>query len=251
MERRAFIALLIGTIPSTAAGQQPRRIHRLAIATPSLAPADVSETGHPYFRQFFGELRRLGHIEGENLSIDRHSAENNFDRFSEIARTVVELRPDLIFANSGRLLTALKATGTTIPIVGISADPVANGLAESLARPGGNITGVTVDAGLDVWEKRIQLLREAAPKGKRLGFIAPRGTLERRNTRLIEEVARRLDLAFVVAAIGNRVDETELTDGFAMLVRANAPTGRSSPTTRSSSRFVASSLGSQRRRGFR
>ena len=78
----------------------------------------------------------------------------------KLARDVSASNPDLVFAISVSLVAALKQTTSTIPIVAMTSDPVIFGLAASIARPGGNITGVTVDAGLELWQKRLQLFRE-------------------------------------------------------------------------------------------
>jgi putative ABC transport system substrate-binding protein len=94
---------------------------------------------------FFGELRRLGYVEGKNLVVERYSGEGRVERFPELASNVVRRNPDLIYTISGDTLLAFKAATTTIPIMGLTDDPVALGIVPSLSRPGGNITGSSVD----------------------------------------------------------------------------------------------------------
>ncbi len=93
------------------------------------------------------------------------------ERFAELARDVVHTKPDLIFATSNPLVLRFKAATDTIPVVGFMADPVAHGLVASLARPGGNITGVSPDAGLEIWGKRLQILREVIPTASKVGYL--------------------------------------------------------------------------------
>jgi putative ABC transport system substrate-binding protein len=126
---------------------------------------------------FFEELRRLGFVEGQNLVYERYSAEGR-DQFSELARDVVRSNPDLIFADSTTLVLALKAATTTIPIVAPMIDPVAGGIVPSLARPGGNITGVSVNTGSEMSGKFVELLREAVPGLSSVGFLASRKVWE-------------------------------------------------------------------------
>jgi putative ABC transport system substrate-binding protein len=111
--------------------------------------------------------------------IERFSAEGRVDSYPKFARDVAAPNPDLIFAISVSLVAALKETTSAIPIVAMTRDPVGHGIAASIARPSGNITGVTVDAGLELWPKRIQLLREFVPTIIKLAILAMRRNPER------------------------------------------------------------------------
>jgi len=133
----------------------------LAIVAPSGPVSYLTEAGP--LQPLFQELRRLGYVEGQNLTVERRSAEDHPERIPELVREVVALKPDLIFTTSGRVLQQVKATTTAIPAVGTSSDPVGFGLAASLARPGGNITGITVDTGVEMFGKRFEMLRELVP----------------------------------------------------------------------------------------
>jgi hypothetical protein len=154
--------------------QKSPDMRRLAIVNTSNPVADLTETGNPRFVAFFKELRQLGYVEGQNIAVERYSGEGRTEHYAELASEVVRRNPDLILANTSRLVLNFKAATTTIPIVGLMADPVPFGIVESLARPGGNITGVSTDAGLEIWGKRLDLLREAVPGISKVGFLASR-----------------------------------------------------------------------------
>ena len=139
----------------------------------ALLAHELTETAGPcWVHQFFASLRRLGHEDGSNLIVERYSAERQNDRFGALARTVVARQPDVIVTNSNPLVAAFKRATTTIPIVAIVAEPVRSGLVASLARPGGNVTGVSIDSGLEIYGKRLQLLTELVPSANRIGHLA-------------------------------------------------------------------------------
>ena len=131
-------------------------------------------TGSPTFQALFARLRQLGLIEGQNLSVQRYSFLGLKEPFAELAADVVREKPDVIYAVTTRMVRALKAATTTIPIVGFMADPLAYGLVTSLARPGGNVTGVSSDGGVEVVGKQLGLLRDLLPKLSIVGFLASR-----------------------------------------------------------------------------
>jgi putative ABC transport system substrate-binding protein len=154
MKRREFIAFVVAsaavaTWQPLAHAQQPQRMKRLAMIHPATKPADMRIGGDPAYTDIFEEMKRLGYVEGINLIVDRYSAEGRYDRFPEIAQQVVAARPRVIFAVASPLVLALHAETRTIPIVAWTGDPIALGIIQSLARPGGNITGLSTDAGAD------------------------------------------------------------------------------------------------------
>ncbi len=113
-------------------------------------------------RVVFEELRRLGHIEGQNLTVEGYGREQNVAGPEALAADIVRSNPDVVFV-VGPGAPIFKQATRTIPIVTVTGDPVAQGLARSLAHPGGNITGASVDAGPAIHGKRIALLREMFP----------------------------------------------------------------------------------------
>jgi putative tryptophan/tyrosine transport system substrate-binding protein len=148
-----------------AQAQQAGKIPKLGwLASPGVTP-DFSET----FRQ---GLRELGYVEGKNIVIEHRRAEKT-DQLPSLAAELVRLKADVIFASGGSqsALAAKRAT-TTIPIVMSNVDdPVAFGLVASLARPGGNITGLSATPGLGLEGKRLELLKESFPKLSRVAAL--------------------------------------------------------------------------------
>jgi ABC-type uncharacterized transport system substrate-binding protein len=176
MRRRQFIVGAISAAALARARAQPVAVKkRLAIYSPSEPSALMQENSeNRYYRALFAELRRLGQIVDDNLVVERWSAEQASAGASALVAEVVRSNPDVIYVVGPGALLFKRAT-TTIPVVALTADPVAQGLAANLARPGGNFTGVSVDTGPSIHGKRIALLREMFPKLSKIGFIALRG----------------------------------------------------------------------------
>ena len=174
MRRRDFISLLGGAAaawPLAAAAQQSTSRKRLAIFSPSEPSADLHEHSESKFsRTLFAELRRLGQVEGQNLRVERYGREQNTSGPEALATEIVRSNPDVIWVVGPGAVIFKKLT-SRIPIVAITGDPVKQGIAESLAHPGGNFTGVSVDAGQSIYRKRIALLREMSPTISKLGCL--------------------------------------------------------------------------------
>jgi ABC-type uncharacterized transport system substrate-binding protein len=177
MRRRDFISLLGGAAaawPLAAAAQQSANSKRLAIFSPSEPSADLHEHSESKkYRAFFAELRRLGWIEGHNLKVESYGREQNTSGPEDMATDIVRSNPDVIHVVGPGAVIFKKLT-SRIPIVVITGDPVKSGIAESLAHPGGNFTGASIDAGLSIHGKRIALLREIIPTMSKLGCLALR-----------------------------------------------------------------------------
>ena len=163
MKRRDFTAsLLLARLIRSVRAQERTKQHRIAIVRPSGPAALMSETGLRIWRVFFEELRRLCHVEGQNLDVERYSGEGHPERYPDLARGIVNQNPDLVVAITSPVALAIRAAGGMIPIVWIGFAPIQLGFAASLARPGGNITGVSVEIDVEIWGKRLQILKEAA-----------------------------------------------------------------------------------------
>jgi putative tryptophan/tyrosine transport system substrate-binding protein len=157
----AFVGLLMAPMLSDA--QRPAKIARigyLALTTPATTP---------HLRDAFQQaLRELGWVEGQNLAIEFRYAEEKFDRLREVAAELVQRKVDLILAAGNPAALAVKPVTTTIPIVMVAvSDPVGRGFVTSLARPGGNITGLA-EFGLELREKNLELLKEVLPTVSRV-----------------------------------------------------------------------------------
>src|SRR5262245_38898034 len=143
MKRREFITLLSGglaTWPLAVHGQQVARIPRIGLL--SLGRGDTFDASLATLNAFVPALRELGYVDGQNIAFERKFADGDTNKLDEFARQLVAQRVDAIVALSTPAVHAAKRASSAIPIVGIGmADPVEDGLASSLARPGGNVTG--------------------------------------------------------------------------------------------------------------
>ena len=171
MDRRAFIGTLTGALlaaPLVAGAQQAGKVPRigfLSATSPSDRPTLVDA-----FRQ---GLRELGWVEGQNVVIDYRYAEDRVDRLRDLAAELVRLKVDVIVSLGTQGVTAAKNATETIPIVMIAVrDPVGTGLIASLPRPGGNVTGVSGYAGLEIVARQLELLKETVPKIRRVAILS-------------------------------------------------------------------------------
>ena len=179
MRRRDFIRLagVAGAWPLAARSQQPAKMYRVAIVHPSAPLADLTErtTHGEFYPYFFKALQRLGYVEGQNLFVERWTAEGRPDRYEEIATQVIGHKPDVVFLPTGRLALSFKRMTTTLPIVVLAGgDPIRMGIVENLSRPEANITGFTTEAGPAFVGKHFQLLRDLKPGLKKAGYLATR-----------------------------------------------------------------------------
>jgi len=183
----------------------------------------MTETsGNPGLEAFFSELRRLGYVEGQSLVIERYSGEGRAAHYSDLAREVVSRNPDMIVSiGTNELTLDFKAATTTIPIIGVFGAPVEFGIVASLARPGGNITGVTVDVGPEQWGKRVQLLQQVLPQATRLAFLNSRETREQWGA-YAREFERRMAFVLVGPPLNYPIDEAEYRRVFAALIQDRA-----------------------------
>jgi putative ABC transport system substrate-binding protein len=221
MRRREFITLAGGAVaawPLTAFG----KAQRIAIFFGSFPLSKMTETSDdPLFKAFFRELRRLGYVEGQSLVIERYSGEGRASHYADLAREVVSHNPDLIFANDNEAILDLKAATTTIPIVGIFSSPVEAGIVSSLARPGGNITGVAGNVDIEEWGKRYQLLRRVVPSLTRVAVLDTRRYRDGWEA-LMPELGRRWGVTFVGQPVNSPMNEAEYRRAFTADVQAGA-----------------------------
>jgi putative ABC transport system substrate-binding protein len=225
MNRRDFIVLL-GTAVYSGQGfaEQPRRQHKLAIISPSAPVEEMREAAvNPNWPAFFIELRRLGYIEGENLTVHRYSASGGGgDVYRELANKALSLGADVIVATSNGLVRVVREVAADTPIIGMMADPVSQGFVASLGATGSNISGVATDAGFEVWEKRLQFIKELVPGGSRLSFLnfGPSPFLDTPYGRAVQELAERANMRLSIAALQSPVNEAEYRRVFEQIVRS-------------------------------
>jgi putative ABC transport system substrate-binding protein len=195
MNRRAFIAGAAAAWPVGVRGQ-PATVQRIALFHPAIPTTLLTEQGGgSAWRAFFGELRRLGYVEGQNLIIDRYSAEGHHERYADLIREIVGRNPDVIVTGTNPVVIGFAAATSTIPIVAFMLDPLKAGLVTSLSRPGGNLTGITLDAGVEIWGKRLEVLKEALPSTSNAVFLGMREGWEGSSGQVLRDAADRLQIS--------------------------------------------------------
>ena len=223
MRRREFIGL-VGTAamwPLAARGQYPERTRRIGILSPGRT--ELPDPTFNMLNTFLQGLQQLGYTEGLGLTIERQYANGSPDRLRELAAELVRDKPDIIVAFSTTAARQAKQATGTIPIVAVAmADPVADELVASLARPGGNVTGTTF-LGPELVARRLQLLREVVPGLSRVAALwHPNAYSERtmadvRNE--IEVAARTLGLQLQLVPA---ISPDDLVSAFAAMAREHA-----------------------------
>jgi ABC-type uncharacterized transport system substrate-binding protein len=170
MRRREFILALVGASvrPLAARAEQPKKVPRIGfLATGSLESSEA----RAILNAFYQGLREHGYIDGANVIVEVRAADSKIERFPALASELVGLNLDLIVASNSVAGRAVQQATTTIPIViPVMGDPLGDGLVAGLARPGGNITGLTF-LGPQLVPKRLALLKEALPKATRVAAL--------------------------------------------------------------------------------
>ena len=192
--------------------QQTKKLYRVGFLSPLKSPQ--------FFEAFRQGMRDLGYAEGQNLIMEYRSANGNRERFADLAAELVRLKVDVIIAASGGAAIAAKKATHTIPIViGQTGDPVASGLVASLARPGGNITGLTALA-TELTAKRLELLKEAVPKVSRVAILSsPLSTETEASFSSMERPAGALGVQLRQIQVR---DSTELENAFETITKERA-----------------------------
>jgi putative ABC transport system substrate-binding protein len=212
------VALAFGVLctPLAAEAQQSARVPRIAFLNlSSPLPSGAAPVG-----PFIERLRELGYEEGRNIAIERRWAEGKIDRLPDLAAELIRLPVDVIISGDTDAILAVRRLSQTIPVVmTLIADPVGSGLVASLARPGGNTTGLTIMAS-ELAGKRLELLRLIVPRATRMAVLAHRG--HRPTVQFIRETevaARALNVPLQIVQVRSR-DEFE--SAFANMIRAHA-----------------------------
>jgi putative ABC transport system substrate-binding protein len=203
MKRRKFLLFASGLAawPLTGRAQQAKRriIGFLGAGTAFLATERVAA--------FEQRLRELGWVEGQTVAVEYNWAEGNAERALKIIKDFVEAKVDVIVTHATENIIAAKTITPDIPIVfAVAADPIGTGLVASLSRPGGNVTGLSIQA-TDLAGKRLGLLREVLPTLRQFGILVnagnPASTLELHE---VEEAARQLSLTAITSKIRRAED---------------------------------------------
>jgi len=218
---RILLGLAAGffLMPVDVLAQTSAKVYRIGVL--DMAPPDLSSRSQS---AFYDELRQRGYVEGQNLTVERRNATDQPDRLPALARELVALQPDLIVATGPQPNRAVKDATSTIPIVMIAVgDPVQAGLVTNLARPGGNLTGVTAVVPGGFMAKSLDLLHQVAPKATRVAMLVnPTNAMHRILVpQEIPEAARKLGVQ-IVTVEARTADEIEPAINAAVSQRAEA-----------------------------
>jgi putative ABC transport system substrate-binding protein len=187
--RRTFCSILLA-LPVAARAQQAKKIPRMGVLFPGFAAAYSLR-----IEDFLQRLRELGYVEGKTIEIEWRWAEDKVERLPSLVAELVAAKVDVIVANGTPAIKAAKNATTTIPVVmAVSGDPVGTGLVASLARPGGNLTGLSLLAP-DLSGKRLEILKEVVPRLSRVAVILnPTNPVYRPELQGTQDAARFLGL---------------------------------------------------------
>lgn len=217
------ITLTIGLLAAPLAAEAQQRVgkvYRIGFLFEALRVADILRAQSNPFGQ---ALRELGYTEGQNLMVDVRSAEGRIERIPEIVAEFVRLRVDVIVVSTSRVAHRVKQATSTVPIVITSGSTLAElGLVQSLARPGGNVTGLTVDAGPEVEAKRLELLREVASGISRVAFVGSKADWEGPMGQAVQHGGRVLALRLVLAEHPASVTRRDYGAALAAVTRERA-----------------------------
>jgi putative ABC transport system substrate-binding protein len=217
--RRDFIVALSGVAaawPLAARAQQVGRAYRIGLlfSTSPVSEMAGPEPIHPSARLFVHTLRDLGYVEGKNLVLERRSAEGRFERFPEIIRELLSLNVDVIMTTTNPMTRAAKQVTQTVPIVMIGANAVEEGLIQSLARPGGNVTGISAITS-EMLPKWVQFLKELLPGLSRVAYLQSKAEMVAGWEQSTETAARELGVKILLA----EYTPPSYADAFAFILR--------------------------------
>ena len=208
-----LVALLVLAYAQPARADRTYRVGILEVVSPAMNAAN--------FAAFKEGLRDLGYVEGRNLVIDYRSADGHPERFPVLAAELAKAKPDVIVARTTVAVTSARAAAPATPIVmAATGDPVATGLAASLARPGGMVTGLT-SLSAAVSAKRLQLVKEAFPSIQRVGNLIDTGTGLTTQWKILEQSARGVGLTPLLFDVRKTADLAPAFDA-AVKQRADA-----------------------------
>ena len=217
MHRRVFISSIVGgllTVPRAVGAQQAGKVYRVGwVSLASLK--DLSEPAYIPGRAFRAAMRDRGYVEGQNLVLELRSVDGKSERASGVMAEVVRLGVDVIVTSSPEMVREAKRVTTTVPIVMFSRAPVEEGLVASLARPGGNVTGLTNDSGPDMEGKRLDLLREGIPTLRRVAYVGLKTEWEAAAGRNLRSAARASQVTLFLA----EPDANDYAKAFDLIVR--------------------------------
>ena len=205
MKHQVFAGLLLFSLALAVTAQPVQKLHRVGfIATISpLAEITGPDPVNPFARTFVHALRDLGYVGGRNLALEMRSLEGKPERLEPIVAELARLRAEVIFIPSPALVPRAMKVAPEMPIVAlVGVDLLAAKVIQSLARPGGKVTGPSLDLADEVEGKRLELLLELAPHAKRLAYLGAREEWSRPYVLNVRAAAKRLGITLVLVDSG-------------------------------------------------
>ena len=223
MDRRRFFTLAFGIFvaPLAAEAQRAGKAYRvgLVLTTSPVAEMAGPDPAHPFTRAFLHEMRDLGYVEGQNFVLERRSLEGKAELGPEVMAELVRRKVDVIVAPVNPVIRDAKRVTTTVPIVMVySSSPVETGLVASLARPGGNVTGLTNDTGPEIEAKRLEMLKAAVPRVSRVAYLGTKADWTSEWGQSTRAAAQALGLTLFLVEHG----PNDYTSAFSIIVREHA-----------------------------
>jgi putative tryptophan/tyrosine transport system substrate-binding protein len=213
VRRRGFLAVLPGlaVLPLHAQG-----VPRLALADPAWAPEDMVIGGYPYWSALLTELRKLGYIEGKSIEISRWSGLGDFGTYDAMVKKVLASRPTILVTRTRTLTVVFAKADTRTPIVMLGS--VSPDLAESLARPGHNVTGVYVSAGGEqIYAKQLEFLSALVRRSGRIAWLGPRELWDTLAGEAARKGTRQAGISIEPVLVANPVTRQSITAAFAAM----------------------------------
>ena len=195
MRRRSFAVGFGGAMswPLLCRAQAARQMRRVGILRPTASEENAA---------IMSALRELGHVEGQNLVVDQRFANGEISLLPALARELVQLQPDVLVGVGAAANRAIRDASVSIPVVMFgNFDPVAAGFVASLARPGGNTTGILISSEGTLGSKRLELLREAVPQAGRMAMLVPDDANARTQVLEVQKAAGRLGVELIVVEV--------------------------------------------------
>ncbi len=197
-----LLALGLLATPLAAQAQPAGKVHRVGFISMAVPVAEMAgpNPAQPWVRAFLQAMRERGYVEGQNFILERRSLEGRLERAAGVVAELVSLKVDVIMTTIDPMTQEAKRVTTAVPIVMVgSSIPVEAGLVASLARPGGNVTGLTLDTGLEMEGKRLEFLRDAVPGVSRVACIGDKLYWESGWGKSAQTAARTLGLTVLLA----------------------------------------------------
>jgi putative ABC transport system substrate-binding protein len=226
--RRDLLRALGGgllAVPLATEAQPAGKVYRIGVLFEGTSPADMAgrEPRSSLLRPFLQGLRELGYVEGQNLVVERRSADSKPEGLPGLAAELVRLNVDMILASGEQTTPVLLTATSAIPVVQPTLmEPVERGYVKSLARPGGNITGLTTRVDTSIYGKLLELLKEAVPRISRVAVVyrtSPTGSTPPTLPRVMAPAADRLRVALLPAVVDH---EDQIVAAFATIERERA-----------------------------